>query len=222
MKKTNTGNKKLLARCSDDPYVDEPGSNPRRWWRVPEGFESVGHHPGPQGQRRRRPRRAPDLLRGGCDAPPQCEDHRDDVVADWLQRSCSTAAASSGSTPSGAESCADAATSANISRSRELRRWLGREWSADLDHESRVGKEVSVVAADPQGRFEVTLDAGEYALAVSGERAFGWVETVKVPDLDAKLDVFADVPRDHRARQRRCIRTRVSAARRAAIPATSL
>jgi erythromycin esterase len=51
------------------------------------------------------------------------------------------------------------------------------------------GEQVAVVAADREGRFEAALGTGDYALAVTAERGFGWVETTKVPDLDAKLSL---------------------------------
>ena len=49
------------------------------------------------------------------------------------------------------------------------------------------GKEIAVITADAQGRFEATLDAGNYALALSAERGFGWIEEASVPNTDAKL-----------------------------------
>ncbi|HEY5952621.1 MAG TPA: hypothetical protein VIV40_44280, partial [Kofleriaceae bacterium] len=51
------------------------------------------------------------------------------------------------------------------------------------------GSEVSVVTADRDGRFAARLDNGEYALAVTTEHGFGWVETVAVPKLDATVMV---------------------------------
>lgn len=48
-------------------------------------------------------------------------------------------------------------------------------------------KEVAVAAADGDGRFEVRLDPGEYALAVTTERGFGWVEKIQAPDLEVMV-----------------------------------
>lgn len=50
-------------------------------------------------------------------------------------------------------------------------------------------KEVAIIAADAQGHFEATLEAGSYALAVTTEHGFGWVETTDVPNTDAKLSL---------------------------------
>lgn len=49
------------------------------------------------------------------------------------------------------------------------------------------GKQVAVITADREGRFETTLEAGEYALAVTADQGFGYVETTRVPELDAKI-----------------------------------
>lgn len=49
------------------------------------------------------------------------------------------------------------------------------------------GRQVSIVAADHLGRFEAALDAGEYALAITAERGFGWIESARVPNLNAKF-----------------------------------
>jgi erythromycin esterase len=49
------------------------------------------------------------------------------------------------------------------------------------------GQQVAVIAADREGRFETTLEAGEYALAVATDQGFSYVETMRVPDLDVKI-----------------------------------
>jgi erythromycin esterase len=51
------------------------------------------------------------------------------------------------------------------------------------------GKQVAVIPADGEGRFETTLEAGEYALAVTTDQGFSYVETTRVPDLDAKISL---------------------------------
>jgi erythromycin esterase len=49
------------------------------------------------------------------------------------------------------------------------------------------GSEVAVVTADAEGRFEARLEPGEFALAVTAEHGFAWVEKTQVPDLDATV-----------------------------------
>jgi erythromycin esterase len=49
------------------------------------------------------------------------------------------------------------------------------------------GTEAAVITADRDGRFATMLEAGEYALAVTTEHGFSWVESTHVPNRDAKI-----------------------------------
>lgn len=49
------------------------------------------------------------------------------------------------------------------------------------------GKQAAVITADREGRFETTLEADAYALAVTTEHGFSYVETTRVPNLEATI-----------------------------------
>lgn len=52
-----------------------------------------------------------------------------------------------------------------------------------------TGKEMVVIAADRDGHFATMLDAGEYALAVTTEDGFAYVDKTAAPDLAAAITV---------------------------------
>jgi len=54
------------------------------------------------------------------------------------------------------------------------------------------GKQAASITADRDGRFETTLEAGEYALAVTTQHGFGYVETTSVPSLEATIKLSRD------------------------------
>lgn len=49
------------------------------------------------------------------------------------------------------------------------------------------GTQAAIITADHEGRFETTLEAGEYALAVTTDHGFSFLETTNVPALEATI-----------------------------------
>jgi erythromycin esterase len=53
----------------------------------------------------------------------------------------------------------------------------------------KSGSQAKVVAADAEGRFEASLVPGKYALAVTADRGFAWIEAQQVPNTNSVITV---------------------------------